>query len=56
MVLPPSVMEVVSDRPITLSELPKSTIKVERKSLSDMALKDPDIFTEKKVIGQGTFG
>ena len=51
-----TVMEIVAYRPITLSELPKSTIKVERKSLRDMTLKDPDIFTEKKVIGQGTFG
>ena len=44
------------DRPVTLKELPKSTLHYKRVSLSEMALKDPDIFTEKRVIGQGTFG
>jgi hypothetical protein len=33
-----------------------STMSVERKSLKDTGPKDPDIFTDKKVIGQGTFG
>ena len=38
------------------SELPRSTINVTRVSLSQRVLRDVDIFKQKEVIGQGTFG
>jgi hypothetical protein len=31
-------------------------MNVKRVSIEDMKLRDPDIFTDKKVIGAGTFG
>lgn len=40
----------------SITELPKSTIKVNRVSLSQLTLRDAEIFTEKTTIGQGTFG
>jgi hypothetical protein len=42
--------------PISLVELPKSTINVVRTSLNERTLKDVDIYKERTTIGQGTFG
>eukprot|EP00347_Sterkiella_histriomuscorum_P012577 403368034 len=43
-------------QPPTIAELPKSTIKVQRISKAQMQLRDADVFKERSVIGQGTFG
>lgn len=42
--------------PISIVELPKSTIHVVRTSLIDRTLRDVDIYKERTTIGQGTFG
>jgi hypothetical protein len=36
---------------MTIMELPKSTINVNRVSLQSLTLKDVDIFKDRKVIG-----
>ena len=45
-VLPPSSMQRV-----TIYQLPQSTIKVNRVSLKESSLMDPNEFIDKKVIG-----
>ena len=41
---------------ITIADLPKSTIKVARMSLNQMKIRDADVFENRTIIGQGTFG
>jgi len=57
--LPPVPVVVTnshSTQPVTIAQLPMSTMKIKRVSLKESSMMNPDSFQDKKVIGQGTFG
>jgi hypothetical protein len=56
--LPPNPVIANShlDQPVTIAQLPMSTMNIKRVSLKESSMMNPDSFQDKKVIGQGTFG
>ena len=56
--LPPNpvIANSHSDQPVTIAQLPMSTMNIKRVSLKESSMMNPDSFQDKKVIGQGTFG
>ncbi len=52
----PVIANSYSDQPVSIAQLPMSTMNIKRLSLKESSMMNPDSFQDKKVIGQGTFG